>query len=427
MSLYTLGLNHTTAPLEVRERVAFSPDALSDALRDLVGARRVREAAILSTCNRTEVYFQGGDPEPIVKWLADFHNLPSQTLSPYVYTLPRDKAVTHAFRVASGLDSMVLGEPQILGQMKQAVRTAESAGSLGLVLGRLFQRTFAVAKDVRTQTDIGSASISMAAASVKLAERIFPSIAEQRLLLIGAGEMIELAATHFCAKHPKSVTVANRTLERGSKLADRFGADAITLNELPDRLREFDIIVTCTASTLPILGKGILERVIKQRRHAPIFIVDLAVPRDVEPEAGELDDVFLYTVDDLSTIVKDNLQIRREAVVQAEQMIADQTGHFLRWLEGRNVVPTIAALHGHHDELRSTELDRARRMLAGGAAPDKVLEALARGLTNKLLHAPLSALNSAGEAERAELIAVLQRVYHLDPTAPAGGEPGDEH
>jgi len=427
MSLYTLGLNHTTAPLEVRERVAFSPDALSDALRDLVGARRVREAAILSTCNRTEVYFQGGDPEPIVKWLADFHNLPSHTLSPYVYTLPKDKAVTHAFRVASGLDSMVLGEPQILGQMKQAVRTAESAGSLGLVLGRLFQRTFAVAKDVRTQTDIGSASISMAAAAVKLAERIFPSIADQKLLLIGAGEMIELAATHFCAKSPKKVTVANRTLERGSKLADRFGADAITLNELPDRLREFDIIVTCTASTLPILGKGILERVIKQRRHAPIFIVDLAVPRDVEPEAAELDDVFLYTVDDLSTIVKDNLQIRREAVVQAEQMIADQTGHFLRWLEGRNVVPTIAALHGHHDELRSTELGRARRMLAGGAAPDKVLEALARGLTNKLLHAPLSALNSAGEAERAELIAVLQRVYHLDPTAPAAGDSGDEH
>ena len=227
---------------------------------------------------------------------------------------------------------MVLGEPQILGQMKQAVRHAESAGSLGLVLNRLFQRTFAVAKDVRTQTDIGSASISMAAAAVKLAERIFPSIADQKLLLIGAGEMIELAATHFCAKSPRKVTVANRTLERGGKLADRFGADAITLNELPDRLREYDIIVTCTASTLPILGKGILERVIKQRRHAPVFIVDLAVPRDVEPEAGELDDVFLYTVDDLSTIVKDNLQIRRESVVHAEALIAEHTGQFLRWL-----------------------------------------------------------------------------------------------
>lgn len=425
MSLYTLGLNHMTAPLEVREKVVFGPDALADALRDLTGARRVKEAAILSTCNRTEVYFQGGDPEPVAEWLAGFHNLPEQTLSPYVYTLPKDKAVAHAFRVASGLDSMVLGEPQILGQMKQAVRTAESAGSLGLVLNRLFQRTFAVAKDVRTQTDIGSASISMAAASVKLAERIFPSIRDQRLLLIGAGEMIELAATHFCAKTPKSVTVANRTLERGSQLADRFGADAITLNELPERLRDYDIVVTCTASTLPILGKGMLERVIKQRRHAPVFIVDLAVPRDVEPEAADLDDVFLYTVDDLSTIVKDNLQVRREAVVQAEQMIADQTTHFLRWLEGRNVVPTIAALQGHHDELRVAELDRARKMLAGGTAPDKVLEALARALTSKLLHAPLSALNAAGEAERAELIAVLQRVYHLE--AAAGDPPADGH
>ncbi len=420
MALYAFGLNHTTAPLDVRERVVFTPDVLSDALRDLVGAQVVKEAAILSTCNRTEVYFHGSDPAPVAQWMEGFHHLPAATLRPYAYTLPQAKAVTHAFRVASGLDSMVLGEPQILGQMKQAVRSAEAAGSLGLVLNRLFQRTFAVAKDVRTQTDVGSASISMAAASVKLAERIFPSIASQRVLLIGAGEMIELAATHFAAKSPKSITVANRTLERGGKLADRFGAGAITLTELPDRLREFDIIVTCTASTLPILGKGLLERVIKQRKHAPVFVVDLGVPRDVEPEAGTLDDVFLYTVDDLSSIVKDNLNIRREAVVQAEQMIADQAAHFLRWLDGRNVVPTIAALHGHHDALRSSELDRARKMLAAGASPDHALDALARGLTNKFLHAPLSALNAAGEAERAELIAVLQRIYRL------GDSPNDE-
>ena len=420
MALFALGLNHATAPVEVRERVAFSPEVLGDALRDIVGARHVKEAAILSTCNRTEVYFHGDDPDPVAHWLAGFHNLPQGSLHPYVYTLPQNRAVTHAFRVASGLDSMVLGEPQILGQMKHAVRSAEAAGSLGLVLNRLFQRTFAVAKDVRTQTDIGSASISMAAAAVKLAERIFPSIAEQRLLLIGAGEMIELAAAHFAARTPKSITVANRTFERGSQLASRLGAEAITLNELPDRLAQFDIIVTCTASTLPILGKGTLERVVKQRRHAPVFIVDLAVPRDVEPEAAELDDVFLYSIDDLAEIVKDNLQVRREAVVQAEQMIADQSGHFLRWLEGRTIVPTIAALHGHHDGLRSAELERARRMLAAGESPDKVVEALARGLTNKFLHAPLSALNGAGEAERAELIALFQHVYKF-PDPPADG------
>lgn len=421
MSLYTLGLNHTTAPLEVRERVAFTPDALTDALRDLTGARRVKEAAILSTCNRTEVYFHGGNPEAVARWLEGVQNLSRDTLEPYMYTLPRAQTVAHAFRVASGLESMVLGEPQILGQMKQAVRSAAAAGSLGLVLNRLFQRTFAVAKEVRTQTDIGSASISMAAAAVRLAERIFPSIADQRVLLIGAGEMIELAATHFAAKKPKSITVSNRTMERGEKLADRFHAEAITLRELPDRLPQFDIIITCTASTLPIIGKGLLERVVRQRRHAPIFIVDLAVPRDVEAEAGALPDVFLYSVDDLSEIVKDNLQIRRDAVLQAERMIAEQAAHFLRWLEGRNVVPTIAALSDHHDALRVAELERARRMLAAGASPEQALDALARGLTNKLLHGPLAALNAAGDAERAELIALLQRVYKL--AEPPNGEP----
>ncbi|HEY5862363.1 MAG TPA: glutamyl-tRNA reductase [Casimicrobiaceae bacterium] len=413
MSLYTFGLNHTTAPLDVRERVTFAPDVLSDALRDLVSARKVKEAAILSTCNRTEVYFHGGEPEPVARWLEGVHRLSDGALAPYTYTLARDKMVTHAFRVASGLDSMVLGEPQILGQMKQAVRTAESAGSLGLVLNRLFQRTFAVAKDVRSQTDIGAASISMAAAAVKLAERIFPSIGEQRLLLIGAGEMVELAATHFAAKKPKSITVSNRTMERGEKLADRINAEAITLNEIPERLHQFDIVVTCTASTLPIIGKGLLERVVKQRRHQPIFIVDLAVPRDVEAEAAQLNDVFLYSVDDLAEIVKGNLQVRKEAVVQAEQMIAEQSRHFLRWLEGRNVVPTITALSAHHDALRESELERARRMLAGGATADAVIDALARGLTSKLLHAPLAALNAAGDAERAELIALLSRVYKL--------------
>ncbi len=413
MSLYALGLNHATAPLDVREQVAFSPDALGHALRDLLTRPKVREAAILSTCNRTELYVHGPEPQPVVNWLEDFHRMPKDSLSPYLYTLPRDRAVTHAFRVASGLDSMVLGEPQILGQMKQAVRHAEAAGTLGLVLNRLFQRTFAVAKDVRTQTDIGSASISMAAASVKLAERIFPSVGAQRLLFIGAGEMIDLTATHFAAHHPQSITIANRTLERGRELAARFSAEAITLNEMPDRLPEFDIIVTCTASTLPILGKGLLERVVKARRHAPIFIVDLAVPRDVEPEASELDDVFLYSVDDLSNIVKDNLQIRKEAVAQAEEMIAAQAQSFLRWLEGRTVVPTITALHGHHEQLRAGELERARRLLANGTPPEQVLDTLARGLTNKFLHAPTQALNQAGDAERAELVAMFEKIYRI--------------
>jgi glutamyl-tRNA reductase len=413
MSLYALGLNHATAPLNVREVVAFQADTLGAALRDLVGSPKVKEAAILSTCNRTEVYFHGAEPASVMDWLEGFHRLPRASLAPYLYSLPQDKAVPHAFRVASGLDSMVLGEPQILGQMKQAVKTAETAGSLGLVLNRLFQRTFAVAKDVRTRTDIGRASISMAAAAVRLAERIFPSLAEERVLLIGAGEMIELAATHFAARKPRSITVANRTLERGAQLASRFAADAITLNELPECLAQFDIVVTSTASSLPILGKGMLERAIKARHHAPMFIVDLAVPRDVESEAAELDDIFLYGLDDLANIVKDNLSIRSASVREAEVLIAEQAQGFLRWFEGRTVVPTITALQGHHDQLRVAELKHARRLLAGGAPAEEVLEQLARGLTNKFLHAPTEALRQAGAAERAELLSLLHHIYHL--------------
>jgi glutamyl-tRNA reductase len=413
MPLYALGLNHATAPVKVREQVAFQPDTLGVALRDLIAQPSVKEAAILSTCNRTEVYFSAAEAAPVERWLESFHRVPSESLHPYVYTLAQDRAVSHAFRVASGLDSMVLGEPQILGQMKHAVRSAEAAGALGLILNRLFQRTFAVAKDVRTNTDIGSASISMAAAAVKLAERIYPSLADQHLLLIGAGEMIDLAAAHFAAKHPKSITVANRTLERGEQLAARFGANAITLNELPERLAQFDMIVTSTASSLPILGKGLLERAIKSRRHTPMFIVDLAVPRDVEPEAAELDDVFLYSVDDLANIVKDNLQIRVDALTQAEEMIAEQAQSFLRWLDGRSVIPTLTALQGHHEVLRAAEVERARRLLSGGAAPEQVIEQLARGLTNKFLHAPAQALTRAGEAERAQLLAMLHHIYQL--------------
>jgi glutamyl-tRNA reductase len=413
MPLYALGLNHATAPVKVREQVAFQPDTLGVALRDLIAQPSVKEAAILSTCNRTEVYFSAAEAAPVERWLESFHRVPSESLHPYVYTLAQDRAVSHAFRVASGLDSMVLGEPQILGQMKHAVRSAEAAGALGLILNRLFQRTFAVAKDVRTNTDIGSASISMAAAAVKLAERIYPSLADQHLLLIGAGEMIDLAAAHFAAKHPKSITVANRTLERGEQLAARFGANAITLNELPERLAQFDMIVTSTASSLPILGKGLLERAIKSRRHTPMFIVDLAVPRDVEPEAAELDDVFLYSVDDLANIVKDNLQIRVDALTQAEAMIAEQAQSFLRWLDGRSVIPTLTALQGHHEVLRAAEVERARRLLSGGAAPEQVIEQLARGLTNKFLHAPAQALTRAGDAERAQLLAMLHHIYQF--------------
>ncbi|MBI5006455.1 MAG: glutamyl-tRNA reductase [Nitrosomonadales bacterium] len=416
MQLFTFGINHQTAPLSVREQIAFNAETLDSALRDLVGNGAAKEATILSTCNRTEIYCSTNAPVQAVDWLASYHHLPTAEIEPYIYRLPQEQAVKHAFRVASGLDSMVLGEPQILGQMKQAVRQAEQAGTLGFLLHKLFQRTFSVAKDVRTQTEIGANLISMAAAAVKLAERIFPSIAEQRILFIGAGEMIELNAVHFAARTPQHITVANRTLERAQVLARRINGHAITLNELPEQLAQHDIIVTCTASPLPILGKGMVERALKQRKHRPLFIVDLAVPRDVEKEVAELDDVFLYTVDDLSEVVRDGLDARQGAVKEAEVIIDSGVNEFIHWMESRGVVPTIRTLRDHAERQRRHEVERALRLLAKGESPEKVLESLSMGLTNKFLHAPTQTLNQAQANEREALLDAIHRIYHLHPS-----------
>jgi len=390
-ALYALGLNHQTAPLTVRERVVFHVDRVTEALREMTRGL-ASEAAILSTCNRTELYFSGEHPQAAAEWLAQYHRLAPGDLAPYLYTLPRDQAVRHVFRVASGLDSMVLGEPQILGQMKEAARQAESAGTLGTLLHKLFQRSFAVAKEVRSTTSLGTASVSMAAAAVKLAARIFPSLREQSVLFIGAGEMIELCATHFAAQAPARLTVANRTVERASRLAARFNGQAIELKRLAEHLHEHDIIVSSTASSLPILGKGLVERALRARRRRPMFMVDLAVPRDIEPEVAELDDVFLYTVDDLAGIVAANLDARRSSVDQAEAIIDTQVGQFMHWLKTREVVPLILQLREQAEEARREELDRALRALSRGEDPAAVLDALSQRLTNKLLHTPTQAL-----------------------------------
>ena len=388
-SLFTLGLNHLTAPLAVRERVVFHVERLHEALGELKGGH-AREAAILSTCNRTELYVAGGvadeTPAELMHWLTQYHRLAPGELHPHVYTLPQEQAVRHAFRVASGLDSMVLGEPQILGQMKDAARAAESAGTLGSLLHRLFQRSFAVAKEVRSNTRIGAASVSMAAAAVKLAARIFPSLKDQSVLLIGAGEMIELAATHFAAQSPASITVANRTLERAARLAHRYNARAVELRTLGEHLHEHDIVISCTASSLPILGKGLVERALRARRHRPLFMVDLAVPRDIEQEVAELEDVFLYTVDDLAEIVSANLDSRRSAVEQAEVIIEHQVGQFMHWMRRREHVPLIRALLEQADTTRREELERALKALQRGEDPAQLLEALSQALTSKLMH-----------------------------------------
>jgi glutamyl-tRNA reductase len=418
MSLYTLGLNHLTAPLAVRERVVFHVERLREALAEIKRGL-ASEAAILSTCNRTELYLSGEldveKRDAATEWLAGYHKVDPGELSRYLYTLPREQAVRHAFRVASGLDSMVLGEPEILGQMKEAVRSAEAAGTLGTVLGKLFQRSFAVAKEVRSTTQVGANSVSMAAASVKLAARIFPSLKDQKVLFIGAGEMIELCATHFAAQGPARITVANRTLERAQALAHRFNARAIELRELAGQLHEYDIVVSCTASSLPILGKGLVERALKARRRLPMFMVDLAVPRDIEQEVGELDDVFLYTVDDLQGIVQGNLDARRSAVQQAEVIIDSQVGQFMHWVQLRQSVPLIRALRDQAEDARRHEMERALKQLARGDDPKQVLEALSQGLTNKLMHAPTQALNEASGEERRALAATLARLFRIRP------------
>jgi glutamyl-tRNA reductase len=387
LPLYALGLNHHTAPLDIRERVVFHVERMRDALTEMKQGL-ASEAAILSTCNRTELYFSGREPAAAAEWLAKWHRLRPGELSPYLYTRPQDEAVRHAFRVASGLDSMVLGEPQILGQMKEAARAAESAGTLGTVLHKLFQRSFAVAKEVRSTTRVGAESVSMAGAAVKLAARIFPSLREQSVLFIGAGEMIELCATHFAAQGPAQIAVASRTLERASRLAHRFGGRAIELKALAETLHEFDVVVSSTASSLPILGKGLVERALKARRRRPIFMVDLAVPRDIEPEVAELDDVFLYTVDDLSSIVSTNLDSRRSAVEQAEAIIDAQVGQFMHWMRSRENVPLIRQLRENAELARREEVQRALKLLQRGEPAEAVLEQLSGALTNTLLHAP---------------------------------------
>ena len=420
MQLLAVGLNHHTAPVSLREKLAFGPDQVAHAVQAARawfargGAHGADEAAILSTCNRTEMYAASNVPDPLdagAQFLADYHRLDYAQLRPHLYLLPQHDCVRHAFRVASGLDSMVLGEAQILGQMKDAVRIADQAGGLGTYLHQLFQRSFAVAKEVRTTTEIGAHSVSMAAAAVRLSQRIFDKLAQQNVLFIGAGEMIELCATHFAAQNPKSITIANRTMERGEALAARFGGRAMRLADLAGELHQFDIVVSCTASSLPLIGLGLVERAVKQRRHKPVFMVDLAVPRDIEPEVARLDDVFLYTVDDLGKVVQAGMENRQAAVAQAEAIIETRVQSFMHWIDDRAVVPVIQDLHENSEALRLAELERARRMLARGDDPHAVLEALSKGLAAKFLHGPQQALHRAQGEERAQLAKLLPRLF----------------
>lgn len=418
MAVWALGINHQTAPLDVRGRFAFALDQVPEALRRFrASVARQPEAALLSTCNRTELYCAADEPliEPAAHWLAEAAGVPPETLMQHAYVLREDAAARHAFRVASGLDSMVLGEAQILGQLKDAVRVADEAGALGTTLHQLFQRSFAVAKQVRSSTEIGAHSISMAAAAVRLAGQLFEDLRDIRILFVGAGEMIELAATHFAARQPRAMVIANRTLERGEKLAARFGAEVMRLSDLPARLHEFDAVVSCTASTLPLIGLGMVESALKRRRHRPMFMVDLAVPRDIEAEVKALDDVYLYTVDDLAAVVQTGKDQRQAAVAQAEAIIDAGVQSFMHWLRQRDpnagVVALIRDLQAQTDAWRTAEIARARRLLARGEDVDTVLEALSRGLTQKMLHGALAELHSGDEASRRHTAEVVSRLF----------------
>lgn len=424
MQLLTVGVNHQTAPIALRERVAFVPDEIGAAIErlrhDWADASRgtLTEAAIVSTCNRTELYCAVQAPEvashALTEFLAHAKRIDRDQIANATYVLPQADTVRHAFRVASGLDSMVLGETQILGQMKQAEKLARDAGGLGLMLNHLFQRTFAVAKEVRSSTEIGAHSVSMAAAAVRVAEKIFGSLTSSQVLFVGAGEMIELCSTHFAARNPKAIAVANRTVERAQALATRLHGHALRLADLPEHLPRFDIVVSCTASSLPIIGLGLVERAIRARRHRPMYFVDLAVPRDVEPEVAQLDDVYVYTIDDLGRIVQTGNENRQAAVAQAEAIIESRVRDFEGWLRGRASVPLIRNLRSRGDALRAAELERARRHLARGDDPAAVLEQFSHALANKFMHGPLAALHDAeadSDAERERVRDLLRRLF----------------
>lgn len=404
MHLLALGLNHNTAPLALREKVAFGPDEIKDSLNLICAMLSspadggICEAAILSTCNRTEIYCAAEDSELAAKALQHFiasqKNVNEVELEEHLYIYQQAEAVKHAFRVASGLDSMVLGETQIVGQIKKAEKIAKSAGSLGLFLNFLFQKTFSVAKEVRSSTEIGAHSISMAAAAVRVAERIFGNLADCSILYVGAGEMIELCTAHFGARQPKKLTVANRTEARAQVLAEAIGADPIKLSDIPEVLSDYDIVVSCTASSLPIIGLGMVQRALKKRRHRPMFIVDLAVPRDVEEEVSDLDDVYIYTVDDLGKVIQTGLNERQASVKQAEEILEKRLQEFHIWMQARESVSSINILKERAENLRQMELHKAHKALSRGENIDEVLESLSKALVNKFMHDPLVLLRN---------------------------------
>lgn len=433
MNLISIGINHHIAPLEVREKVALVPEIMPDALQDLQKylsqsqAKDKSEVAILSTCNRTEIYCAANDQiitdqqvtDKTIDWLSQQKGFQADELTPYLNTSIASEAVRHVFRVGCGLDSMVLGETQILGQMKQAVQTAKQVGSMGTYLNQLFNKTFSVAKEVRTNTEINMHAISLASAALRLSTLVLGDVAEQRILFIGAGEMIQLCAAHFAAKNPKSITIANRSLERGELLAGYLRdqgrvSESIQLVELPSKLHQFDIVISCTASSLPIIGMGMVKTALKKRIRKPLVMIDLAVPRDIESEVSSLPDVYLYTVDNLGEVVKEGLGHRLSAVKSAEQIIDQQVSQFMQWLSQRAAVPLITSIKERSEAFQKLELEKAQKRLARGENPQEVMAELARALANKFLHGSFHLLHHQDEETFKDSERMLSQIYMMD-------------
>ena len=414
MSLVVVGINHRSAPVDVRERVVFEPARVPDALRELRSLPDVREAVIVSTCNRTELYCVTGSGEgDLGEWLQRYHQLGS-SIHHCLYRHGDMGAVSHAFAVAAGLDSMVLGEPQILGQLKDAYRTAQEAGTTGPLLNRLFQAAFSVAKRIRTETQIGANAVSVASAAVAMARTVFATFDNRTALMVGAGETIALAARHLHADGLRRMIVANRSIERARELAAEFQGFAISLDEIPAHLREADIVVASTASPGAIITRDMASTALRARKRRPMFMVDIAVPRDIEPAVAELEDVYLFTVDDLQSVVEENMESRRQAAREADRMIAGEVDRFAVQLRTRDAAPTIRRLREEAERTRRHTLEQARRMLATGRSVEEVLDFLSATLTNRLIHAPSQRLRDAAESGVAEIIGTIAEIYRLD-------------
>ncbi|ERH61898.1 MULTISPECIES: glutamyl-tRNA reductase [Pantoea] len=411
MTLLALGINHKTAPVALRERVSFTPDTLDQALNSLLSQPMVQSGVVLSTCNRTELYLsveqQTDLQEQLVRWLCEYHDLREEDVRNSLYWHQDNAAVSHLMRVASGLDSLVLGEPQILGQVKKAHADSSRDHALSSELERMFQKTFSVAKRVRTETEIGASAVSVAFAACSLARQIFESLSSVNVLLVGAGETIELVARHLREHSVRKLMIANRTRERAQLLADEVGAEVIGLADIETRLADADIIISSTASPLPIIGKGMVERALKARRNQPMLLVDIAVPRDVEPEVGKLANAYLYSVDDLQAIIEQNMAQRKAAAVQAESIVVQESGEFMAWLRAQSAGETIREYRAQADDVRAELQDRALAALRQGADAEKVLQELAHKLTNRLIHAPTKSLQQAardGDSERLQIL-----------------------